>query len=63
MTNRPNIKARDRDAIVADVKALILRHGLQPTGLEKFARIARREIMEETRAQRLSPSDLGWHTC
>lgn len=52
MTNRPNIKARDRDAIVADVKALILRHDLMPSGLQKFAEIARAEIRADGRSAR-----------
>lgn len=45
MTPRPAISARERDEIIADLKAVADRHALSPHSLVQFARLLAREGM------------------
>ena len=45
------ITAAQRDAIIADVRELLRRHGISPYSLGKFARIAGAEAAADERTQ------------
>lgn len=47
---RSRITATERDAIVADVREIMLRHRLTPYTLHKMAEVAAREAREVVRS-------------
>lgn len=49
--NRPKIKADERDAILADMKALMRRHGISSWSAGKFAKLATAELRREESAR------------